>query len=83
MVYLCVYQLILIGISSHVLPSSVRPARFFRLQSAAGAGVHAAPLFKEKWDFGCQALIPNIRDPFLHDRSCAWVRLAAVNSQQN
>jgi hypothetical protein len=28
--------------------------------------VHAAPLLKEKWDVGSQALIPDIRDPFLH-----------------
>jgi len=29
-------------------------------------------LLEEKWDFGPQALISNIRDPFLHDWSCAW-----------
>jgi hypothetical protein len=27
--------------------------------------LYAAPLLEEKWDFGSQALIPNIRDPFL------------------
>jgi len=31
--------------------------------------LHATPLLEEKWDFGSQALIPNIHDPFLHDRS--------------
>jgi len=62
----------LTGISSHVLPSSVRPALFFRLHSAAGTDVHAAPLLEEKWDFASQALIPNIWDPFLRDWSCVW-----------
>ena len=37
----------------------------------------AAPLLEEKWDLDPQALISNIRDPFLHDRSCAGTRLAA------
>ena len=39
--------------------------------------LHSAPLLEEKWDFDSQALIPNVRDPFLHDRSCAGTRLAA------
>ncbi len=49
-------KFILTGISSHVRPSSIRPAL-----------LHAAPLLEEKWDFGSQALISNIRDPFLHN----------------
>jgi hypothetical protein len=39
--------------------------------------LYATPLLEEKWDFGSQALIPNICDPFLHNRSRAWTRLAA------
>jgi hypothetical protein len=69
MVYLCVYQPTLAGISSHVRPSRMRPARFFRLQSAAGASVYAAPLLEEKRDISPQALIPNIRDAFLWEES--------------
>jgi hypothetical protein len=57
---------VLAGLSSHVGPSSVRPAS--RL-------LHAAPLFEEEWNFGSQALTPDISDPFLHDRSCAWTLL--------
>jgi len=33
--------------------------------------LHAAPLLEKQWDFDSQALIPNIRDPFLHDWSRA------------
>ena len=39
--------------------------------------VDAAPLLEEKWDLGPQALISNLRDPFLHDRSRAGIRLTA------
>jgi len=38
--------------------------------------LHATPLLEEKWDSGSQALIPNIRDPFLHDWSRAGTGLA-------
>ena len=31
--------------------------------------LNAAPLLEEKWDFGSQTLISNIRDPFPQDRS--------------
>jgi hypothetical protein len=41
--------------------------------------LNTAPLFEKEWHFGSQALIPNISDPFLHDRSSAWTRLAAHN----
>jgi hypothetical protein len=27
------------------------------------------PMLEEKWDLGSQALIPNIRHPFVHDWS--------------
>jgi hypothetical protein len=37
----------------------------------------STPLLEEKRDFGSQALISNIRDPFLHDGPCTWTRLAA------
>ncbi|HEX9386193.1 MAG TPA: hypothetical protein VF918_07730 [Anaerolineales bacterium] len=47
----------LTSISSHVLPSSLRPARC--------ASLDATPLLEEKRDVGSQALISNIRDPFL------------------
>jgi len=36
-------------------------------------------LLEEKWDLDSQTLIPNIRDPFLHDWSCAGTRLAAAD----
>jgi len=39
--------------------------------------LNPAPLLEQKWDLDSQALIPNIRDPFLYDRSCAWTGLAA------
>lgn len=39
--------------------------------------LNPAPLLEEKWDPGLQGLIPNIGDPFLHQRSCSWTRLAA------
>jgi hypothetical protein len=37
--------------------------------------LNAAPLLEEEWNFGSQALTPDISDPFLHDRSCAWTLL--------
>ena len=40
--------------------------------------LHSAPLLEEKWDVGSEALISNIRDPFLQDRSGAWAKLAVV-----
>jgi hypothetical protein len=39
----------------------------------------SSPLLEEKRDFDSQALISDISDPFLHDRSCAGTRLAAHN----
>jgi len=36
--------------------------------------LNTAPLLEKEWDFGPQALIPNISDPFLQDRSCPWIK---------
>jgi hypothetical protein len=63
---------------THFSPnSSASHPRFFLLVFSRSLLLHAAPLLEEKWDLGSQALIPNIRDPFLHDRSRTWTRLAA------
>jgi hypothetical protein len=35
-------------------------------------------LLEEKWELCPQALISNVRDPFLHDRSCAWLMIAWI-----
>jgi hypothetical protein len=58
----------LLGISSRVsaFQNSPRPLRVFYCL-VQQVHVHAAPLLEEKWDLGFQALIPNVRDPFLHD----------------
>jgi hypothetical protein len=41
--------------------------------------LNASPLLEEKRDFDSLALISNISNPLLHDRPCAWTRLAAHN----
>jgi len=59
------------------LGSTIIPSATFE-RATSSFLLHAAPLLEEKWDFDSQALIPNIRDPFLHDRrSCAGTKLAA------
>jgi len=40
--------------------------------------VHTAPLLEEKWDLGPQALIPNLRDPFLHDWQPSTYKLKEI-----
>src|SRR6266508_4643525 len=63
-----VYQ---IHTNRHLIPSTT-----FECASCSFL-LHATPLLEEKWDFGSQALIPNIRDPFLQDWPRPWTRLAA------
>src|SRR3972149_4529596 len=59
-----------IRVDWHFIPSSA-----FK-DSSCSFLLNPSPLLEEKWDFGPQALISNISDPFLHDRSCAWTGLA-------
>lgn len=54
---------ILIGTSSHAL--------------LASSGF--LPLIEEKRDLSSQALIPNMRDPLLHDWTRIWTRLTTHN----
>jgi len=62
-----------IHIDRHLIPG----ATFER--SSCSFLLDSSPLLEKEWDFCPQALIPNISDPFLHDRSSAWTRLAAHN----
>jgi hypothetical protein len=65
------FHLSLYQISRHFIPSSSFEC------SSCPLLLHTPPLLEEKWNFDSQALIPNIRDPFLHDGSRTWTGLAA------
>jgi len=58
-------------IDRHLIPRATfeRSARPLLLPAPVPhAQVHSSPWLEEKWDFDSQALITNIRDPFLHDQ---------------
>jgi len=58
----------------HLIPGSA-------FEGAPGSLLpRSAPLLEEKRDPGSQALISDLRDPFLQDRPCARTRLAVPNA---